>query len=98
MDIIILGSYHSVLSCWLGPTNALSVWHRQRAGSGAIGVLIIPHLSSRVGLEALWIRLFSGFPVCGHLPRGDLGPKLQSELDLPMELDVWRTHDLYLVV
>jgi hypothetical protein len=53
MTIITLGSYHSVLPCWRTPTDALSMWHRRRAGSGATSVLIVAHPSSRVGYEAL---------------------------------------------
>jgi hypothetical protein len=57
---------------------------------------VVPHLSSGVGLEALWIRLFSGLPTCGHPPHSEPGPRLQSEPDLPLELDVWCAHSLHL--
>jgi hypothetical protein len=53
MTIITLGSYHSMLSYRLAPTDGPFVQHRRHVGSGATCILIVPHLSSGVGLESL---------------------------------------------
>jgi hypothetical protein len=61
MAIITLGRLYSTLSCRLAPTDAMSVQHGQRVGSGATFILTGTHLSSGVGSEVLWTRFLVGF-------------------------------------
>jgi hypothetical protein len=61
MAIITLGRLYSTLSCRLAPTDAMSVQHGQRVGSGSTFILTGTHLSSGVGSEVLWTRFLVGF-------------------------------------